>query len=611
MKQFPDLAFEEAVSDSFAPEPLDRMELPAARKVFWGLGFVVLLIGGLVAGRIWMLGAAKGAAYSVRASLNMSREVVAPANRGVILDRFGETLATNRGAFSLFLDSSAVLGNRSSFDAVMRALSETLGVSVEELKKPVYEADIEREKLVALLRDLTPEEVIQLRGLNLPGVQIEDDYVREYPGGAAFAHLLGYTGSSEKGGVAGKDGVEASYDDRLRGRDGARVFYRDAEGTVFGEKAFFEPKDGQPLTLTIDAALERYFYERFQSGLAALGREAGVGIALNPATGEVLALLSFPSYDNNAFVDRKRNAERAELLRGGRQPLFNRALSGRYNPGSTIKPLLALAALREGLITPETTVFSKGYVEIPNPYYPDKPSRFLDWKAHGLVDLPAALARSSNIYFYALGGGLNAEQTGTQAVRGLGVAALRRYWERFGLGKKTGVDLPAETEGFLPDPDREKKRPWRLGDTYNVSIGQGDLLTTPLQLAVFYGMLANGGRAYRPHVADEEEPPRLIADFSSLTGEIAAVRQGLHDAVYKPYGTASLLYDLPITVAGKTGSAQTHNNQKTNAFFIGYAPEENPEFVLLILIEDAREGSMNTLPIAKDVLRWYYENRLK
>ena len=240
----------------------------------------------------------------------------------------------------------------------------------------------------------------------------------------------------------------------------------------------------------------------------------------------------------------------------------------------------------------------------------------MDWRPHGWVNLRSALARSSNVYFYTVGGGF-------ENVKGLGINRLKEYWQRFDLDKQTGIDLEGEGVGFLPDPDEKEKRTgqiWRIGDTYNVSIGQGDLAVTPIRLLVFFSSLANSGKVLQPFLVKKivnekgeiikENQPTEIFNYVDWQDEIKEVQKGLQDAVSKPYGTASLLYDLPYKTSAKTGSAQIANNTKTNAFFVGYGPSDHPQIAVLVLVEDAKEGSINTLPIAHDVLKWYYENRL-
>ena len=403
----------------------------------------------------------------------------------------------------------------------------------------------------------------------------------------------------------GKSGIEASYDGMLRGKLGARVQVRDAQGNVLMVQERSKPEIGRPLETTLDADLQEYFFERMSRGLRELGRQVGVGLAMDPRTGEVLAYLNFPAYDNDVFNSGGRNEERQKVLSDPNRPLFNRAISGLYSPGSTIKPLVGLAAVQEGVISAERTIFSPGYLDVPNPYDPEKPTRFVDWRYQGNVDLSAALAQSSNVYFYEVGGGFG-------DIRGLGINRLREWWQRFGFGKSTGIDLFGEEEGFLPTPEWKERvsgNPWLLGDTYNVSIGQGDLLVTPIQLLNYTAALANGGVFRKPALV-RGKVPEVIGDISKYEGAFLEVRRGMRETVTSPLGTAKLLDDLPIAVAAKTGSAQTKNKAEENAFFIGFAPYEEPEIAILVLVENAKEGSLNAVPIAKDVFRWYAEHRL-
>ncbi|MBU4348317.1 hypothetical protein KJ671_02330, partial [Patescibacteria group bacterium] len=395
-------------------------------------------------------------------------------------------------------------------------------------------------------------------------------------------------------------------DEYLKGVDGKIIVYRDAKGQIFDEKNIQLPESGENLALTIDFEFQKYFYERFEKALDDLGRKSGVGIAINPQNGEVLSLFSFPSFDNNIFSESGNNAEKNKILNSSSQPLFNRAISGLYTPASTIKPMVALAALEEKIITPEKQIFSSGFIEIPNPYNPANPSRFLDWKPNGWVDLHSAIAKSCNIYFYSIGGGF-------EDIKGLGIEKLKEYWEKFGLGKKTGIDLPAEEYGFLPSPQEKENRKndiWRIGDTYNVSIGQGDLMVTPIQLISQISAISNGGKFYKP-ILIKDTNPEILIDFSNLSEYIEEVKIGMGDTVSKSYGTAHLLSSIPVEIGAKTGSSQVSNNTKTNALFVGFMPLENPEIAILILVEDAKEGSLNAVPIAKDALEWYYWNRTK
>ena len=237
------------------------------------------------------------------------------------------------------------------------------------------------------------------------------------------------------------------------------------------------------------------------------------------------------------------------------------------------------------------------------------------------MDLKSALARSSNIYFYGVGGGLPRTYTYGPFPHSLGIAKLNEYWRFFGFGEETGIDIPSEKKGFLPDQKNKEERTgvaWRLGDTYNVSIGQGDIQVTPLQLLSFIASIGNGGKIFSPSVAFDRTPSMRV-DYSSWKGELAAVREGMRDAIKKSYGTAHLLDALPFPTAGKTGSSQVANNTRTNAFFVGYGPASDtfraddaiPQIAILILIENSKEGSLNTVPVARDIFAWYYEHRLK
>ena len=284
-------------------------------------------------------------------------------------------------------------------------------------------------------------------------------------------------------------------------------------------------------------------------------------------------------------------------------------------------------------MTPEDIVFSAGYIEIPNPYFPDQPSIFKDWKAHGWVDMRSALARSSNVYFYEVGGGFGARV-------GLGIVRLKKWWQLFGLGEVTGIDVSGEARGLLPDPDWKESRVgdiWRVGDTYNASIGQGDLLVSPIGLLNYITSIANGGLLYTPRIMKTvyddagavvaASRPTVLRDMRrEMSDFLVPVQEGMRDAVIQEYGTARLLRDIPMPVWGKTGSAQVAGNRKTNAFFVGYgaAPygaddplaeaDDNgakPEIAILVIVEDAKEGSLNVVPVARDVFEWYYEHRIK
>lgn len=507
----------------------------------------------------------------------------------------------------------------------------------------VHENDLERfPDPILLASDLAHQELVAIKERNLKTLIVSDSFTRTYPEGAPFSSVLGYVGlASQKdfernpdlGGqdVVGKAGIELWYDKELQGGSGAHITLRDAKGKILGEVEKSAPKIGAPLALTIDAEFQRYVYERFIAGLANIGRTNGVALAINPQNGGILAMISFPTYDNNVFVTSGNSEEKMKLLSSPLKPLFNRAVQGAYSPGSTIKPLVGIAALSEDVISPSRTIFSPGYLDVPNRFDPEHPSRFLDWRYQGDVNLSSALAQSSNVYFYTVGGGAG-------DIKGLGIERLREWWSKFKLGEKTGVDFPGESVGFLPSIEWKEKatsRPWLLGDTYNVSIGQGDLLVTPIQLLQYIATIANDGKMYAPHFV-KQDIPTLRADFSDIVPEIQEAQKGMLSAVTSELGTAHTLADLGFPIAGKTGSAQVKNNKEENAFFVGYLPsdlstkasasvealaqkglpsealaKEGSPLAILILIENSKQGSLNAVPIAKDIFRWYYEKRIR
>lgn len=612
-----DLFLEEAVLDDLA-QGLDPLELPLSQKAFKLVGVATFLVVTVVILRILFLGGWQSKFYSQQALVNASQISTIRAERGIIFDRFDKPLVKNLSSFRLSLKLVELLKNKDERIQTIEALQNILNLPPNYIENLIEEVNLEKQNSLIIARQLSVEDVIKIKNLNLPAVQIEDDFKRQYPNGEILAHIVGYTGSVDKNDiennnflsfndVVGKSGLEAYYDKELRGVDGGTINYRNAKGEFIDNKLLENSTPGDQLHSTIDFELQSYFFQRLKQGLNYLGSQAGVGIALNPQNGEILALFSLPSFDNNQIA--------GEVLTSPYKPLFNRAISGAYSPGSTIKPLVAFAALAEKVISPEKEIFSPGYLDIPNPYNPDQPSRFLDWRPNGWVNLYSAIARSCNVYFYEVGGGFG-------DIKGLGIDKLKEYWEKFGLGRKTGIDLPSENNGFLPDVQTKEKAGgiWRIGDTYNVSIGQGDLLVTPLQLINYISAIANGGKIYQPFIVKKittedgkvvkELEPKILKDYSSDNDIIKEIQHGMIDAVKKSYGTAYLLADLPVSVAAKTGTAQIESNTKVNAFFVGYAPAENPQIAILVLVENAKEGSLNAVPVAKDVLEWYYYNRI-
>ncbi|MDP3725003.1 MAG: penicillin-binding transpeptidase domain-containing protein [Nanoarchaeota archaeon] len=639
-----DFHFEDILLDKEAQE--DLAELPLARAVFRGFRVLSFVLIALVGGQMVRIGIFQGDEYALRASANSENYRILPASRGLILDRFGKTLADTTSAFQAILIPGELPRDTKERDAALSQIASFFGRDQKELLEETLRKLPFFDSRIVLQEHLTEDELIQASSLTFPGLRVEEGLRRFYENPIVFSHVLGYTSPLDKEDLEkdpslfslyelGRSGLEAYYDSSLRGTNGLLTLLRDSRGEVKESRTARESLPGQTIRTTIDKEFQEYFYGRMEEGLRGLGRSVGVGIAMNPQNGEVLALFAVPGFDVSRLTP---------YLTDARRPLFNRAVSGLYSPGSTIKPLHALAALTEGVVKPETSIFSSGALEVPNPFNPSRPSIFKDWRAHGWVNARSALARSSNVYFYQIGGGF-----GTQP--GLGIKRLKEWWERFRLHLRTGIDISGEAAGFLPDPKWKEEasgRAWLRGDTYNVSIGQGDFLITPLGLLSYISTIANGGTIYRPYLMTamlgengkvvRARGAEVSADFrSEFARFLPIVQDGMADVVSSPYGTAYQLNDLPLRTAGKTGSAQVEGNTKTNAFFVGYGPigndqdtrnktqegeaasvplerdsgEPKPEIAILVLIEDAREGSLNAVPIAKDVFLWYYENRIQ
>ncbi len=325
-------------------------------------------------------------------------------------------------------------------------------------------------------------------------------------------------------------------------------------------------------------------------------------------------MVSLASFDNNIFNAGLVNKTYQELINNKNRPFFNRAISGFYPAGSTIKPFIASAALVEKTIDPNYKVDDTlGYISVPNEYNPEITYIYRDWRPHGFVDMRRALAVSANVYFYTIGGGY-------KNIKGLGINKIEKYLKLFGFGAPLGIDLPGETGGLVPNPDwkmKTRQESWFTGDTYNVSIGQGDVKITPLQLATAMAAIANDGTLWRPklvskitgsnnNIIKEIKPEAIKTDLIGQEN-LKIVREGLRQAVTEADGSAYFLKDMPIKVAGKTGTAQVYSDfSKINALFAGFAPYDDPQIALAIVVEGSGRGITSALPAAKEVFEWYY-----
>jgi penicillin-binding protein 2 len=543
------------------------------------------------------------------------------AERGVIYDRNMEQLVSNRLSFNLFcLGNNLPLGEKRE-----KVLEEVSGIVEKNIEEIILNSDSEE---ILIKDNLSHEELVLLESKieELSGFEIKSDTVRDYKDGDVFSHLIGYTskirkeefdldpGSYSFDDYVGREGVESSYEKYLRKNSGKMKIERDALGNFVSTEVVSLPESGKSLVLWLDAELQRKAKEELEKKYIEMEAKGASLVALDPKTGGVLAMVSLPSFDNNLFQKGEDENALAELLKdsGDVNPLLNRSIAGRYLVGSTIKPLIASAALEEKIISPKKQIYSAGYIEIPHRYDPETIYRYKDWMAHGWVDMRKAIAQSSNVYFYAIGGGYQDQE-------GLGPGGIKKYLELFGWSEKTGIDLPGERNGFIPDPEWKKNylgEGWWDGDTYNLSIGQGYILVTPLEVATAFSAIANGGTLFQPRIVKEiigekTFSSEIIRQEFIDSDNLDIVRQGMRQAVSgenSPQASATILNSLSVKAAAKTGTAELGSDRYNNWVTV-IAPYEDPEIVLTIVMENVERVQAAVLPVAKEVLDWYFKEK--
>lgn len=604
-----------------------KLEIPIKNRGFFIVSAVAFLLLSALLGRAFWLQIRQGDFYSDRASKNSVRLYRNRPPRGIIYDRNNQVLVNNIVNFNLFV-IPADIPKKEMTSGWVESLAEILQKNKTEIYDFLKTINQKATEPVLLVSGLPKDALINLEVqlIKIPAVFISEETKRDYIEGSLFSHLVGYTGKVSANDLnsdpyysildyIGKNGLELQYENKLRGAPGKIAVMVDSNNNVLKTLTAEEPKAGNNLILNIDKDLEQLLTNALNEKTIETNSSGAAAVVLNPKTGEVLSLVSLPNFDNNIFNGNLNDRAYQALTKDKRKPFFNRAVSGAYSSGSTIKPFIAAAVLNENVVSPDYKVDDTlGYIAIENQYNPEITYIFHDWKAHGFVDIRKALAVSANVYFYVVGGGYG-------NIKGLGIERIEKYLRMFGFGSILGIDLPSETDGLIPDPAWKKitkNETWYTGDTYNVSIGQGDILITPLQLAAAVSAIANDGILYKPKVVSkitdtrnniiEEFNPEIIRNINIDKEKIKIVKEGMRGAVTE--GSAYLLKDLPIKVAGKTGTAQVTNTfRKTNAWFAGFAPYENPEIAIAIVIEGAGEGSTAAVPVAKQVFEWYYNHR--
>ncbi len=599
---------ENKISDSFNNENIKKVE-----KIF----FVILLMLFLQTGYLQII---RGGYYSKISQKNYTRTFAIKSSRGIIYDRNQKQVVFNVPVFDLVIIPADFLKDKNKTDEKINALfkiTEIDSLNLDAINLDAINRVPTSFQPFLILGNISKQDALIMEEeiKKIDGVKLERSAIRSYVDGNYLSDVIGYNGRISENeleknpdylsnDIIGKNGLELFYEKQLRGRYGWQEIEVDSFGRGVKLIRKEDPQSGNNLVLNIDLDLQKKIYEELEKMTAKIKTEAGAAaVAINPKNGAVLALVSFPSYDNNLFAGGISDSEYHKLINDKLNPLFNRTISGEYPPGSTIKPLIGAAALQEKIISPSRIIIGGEAIYV-GAY------KFLDWKTHGPVNLTKAIAQSCNIYFYTVGGGYG-------DIEGLGIDRIKKYSNLFGFGNLLNIDLPGEKSGLVPNKEWKKSAKnerWYIGDTYHVSIGQGDVLTTPLQIANYTAAIANGGKLLQPQIVDkiiddngdlvEDIKPKIIRDNFINLENIKWIQKGMRENVI--YGSGVSLSALPIEVAGKTGTAQYAANQKTHAWYTSYAPYDDPEIVLTVIIEDGGEGHAAAVPVVKEVLRWYF-----
>ena len=622
--------YKKRVIDNVAYKKIDQddfLNLSISTKKLNIIIILVLLVMSIMVGRIFYLQIIKGSYYKEVAEGNRIRVETTKAARGLIYDRNGNLLVKNIPNFTLTITKGDLPEEENEQEEIFNSLSQVLEIDKQEIKNKVEESSLWKETVIADY--ISYEQGLELIILSskLPGVNCRAVAIREYIEPEILSHVVGYLGRINEqeleeyqdqdylsNDYIGKSSLESFYEKILKGKDGKKQIEVNSQGQEIKIIAEEQTQAGDNLYLSLDLDLQKKAYAAMEKYIKLRNSKSGTLIALDPRDGSVLALVSWPGFDSNEFVQGIKYEDYQQLLEDESNPLFNKAISGEYPSGSTFKPVVAAAALQEKVVNEGTTVNSTGGIEINQWYFPD-------WKegGHGTSNLIKALAESVNTYFYIAGGGVYNLET-NEIEGGLGINRINKYARLFGLNQKTGIDLSGERAGFLPTKEWKeefKQEVWYIGDTYHVAIGQGDILVTPLQVANFTTVIANGGTLYKPHLLnkktnpDNEETdqviPQILNSGFMSKYNIEIVQTGMRDAVI--YGSAKALNSLPVAVAAKTGTAQHSGEGENHSWLTSFAPYNSPEIVVTALVEEGGEGTEAALPVVNEVLSWYFSNK--
>jgi penicillin-binding protein 2 len=520
-----------------------RMEKPIAGKTGAIFFLVSLLVGIFFVYTLWKLEIMEGHRFALISENNSLRHDVLFAPRGIIYDRLGIPLAWN-----VDFDPKSGLANRKYNN------EEGSGHVLGFIKYPSKDNS---------------------------GFYYREEYEPQ-------------------------DGSEKFFNETLSGKNGLKITETDVRGKTVSESLIEKPVDGSNLALSIDSRIQKIMYQNIKSLALTIPFKGGAGIIMDVNSGEILAMTSYPEYDPQTMTDGEDTAKIDGYTGNSNNPFLNRTISGLYTPGSIIKQFVAFAALEEGVISPQKEIVSTGQLIVPNPYFPEKPSIFLDWKAHGAVDMRKAIAVSSNVYFYEIGGGFESQT-------GLGIERIEKYLRKFGLGNQTGIGFGVEAIGNIPSPSWKEKNfpgePWRLGDTYNTAIGQYGMQVTPLQMIRAIATLANGGVLVVPMLEKQATTTVPIGSrISADPNHFRIVREGMRLSVTE--GTSKGLNMAAVHIAGKTGTAQLGTTRSSvNSWTTGFFPYENPRYAYLIVMEQGPASNLTGATfVMREVLDWMVAN---
>lgn len=612
------------VSTQFSPssDAEKKLEIPVQSShtsIFFALVFVTLLFLGVYA---LFLFVTRGNEYA-RLALNNAQQVYEiNARRGQILSSDGVILASSDSLFNLVLNPSQLrVQDVDTFvDFLVTFSLQRVSTSLNVRIRSAQEKNLGE---LLILKHLSDEDISALKDFldeYHSVLSLREAPIRLYPQDNKVSHLLGYTASITEEELTylsdadysisdyiGKGGIEYYFEDLLRGERGLFAKIVTSLGEVRNEKMLKQPLEGATLKLSLNMALQEASYNALQKGLTVNGITKGAVVVLEPDTGRILALVSLPDFDPNDFARGLSQEQADAYFNNDEKPLFSRALLGEYPTGSIIKPLMAAAALEEGIIDARQNILTQGFISVPSVYDSSVIYTFLDWKNHGWVDMRKALAVSSNVYFYIIGGGYKEQP-------GLGIDAIKKRLAEFGWGNMLGINFGSESAGLIPSPqwkESVKGERWTIGDTYNVSIGQGDVLATPLQITSAIAVFANGGTLYRPYVVDGVYLGyQSIREFNSIVSRrdflsdetVRVVREGMREAVVS--GSSIYLSQLSKPVAGKTGTAQASGGDP-HAWFTGFGPYGDPSIVITVLLENGEESS-KAVRVAYDIFTFYF-----